>query len=819
MSPKQFVSETKIVASLLSKPEDIRSAFDANGNAAEAIAARTAYVDRVVARAYHDFLAPAMPTGIALLAVGGYGRRELFPHSDIDLLLLVDREIQAESKRNALSAFLRTLWDAGMRLSQSVRTVGECCALDTNNVELSVSLIDQRFLTGDAALYEELSTKLPRFFERQKRDLILHLCDLSRRRHAKFHDTIYHLEPNIKETPGAMRDLHLVHWIAALRNASDDSLQALTGAREFLSALRCRLHYKFGRDNNVLTFETQDELAPNPEKWMREYYHYAREIHRAAVRQMDAGEALGEGGLFQSFQDWRTRLSNADFSVTRERVYFKSPQQIQADPDLVIRLFQFVGRHGIRLSLEAERRVREHLKMLTEHYSYRRPLWAQLHEILIAPHAALAVRSMHETGMLLAVLPEWREIDSLVVRDFYHRYTVDEHTLITLEAIEELRASTDPMRRRFQDLLAEIEDPAVLSIALMFHDAGKSEGLEGHSERSVRLAERAFERIEMPPETQRHALLLIERHLALSTVMNARDPSDPATARDLAARVNTIEDLKYLTVLTYADISAVNPEAMTPWRLEQLWRVYVLGFKELTRELDTERIHPDKQSFIEGFPTRYLLTHSDADIRWHSELEQLSRAAGVAVDVRRHDESYRLIVITKDRPNLFASLAGTLSSFGMNILKAEAFANQSGMVLDTFSFDDPMRTLELNPAEMDRLKFTIQRAALGKEDVKRLLKGRPKTAAPVKSAQVQPTVSFDSEASSAATLVEIVAEDRPGLLFDIAEKFSSHNCSIDVVLIDTRAHKALDVFYVTSGGKKLTGELQTELKAELLQVL
>jgi [protein-PII] uridylyltransferase len=141
------------------------------------------------------------------------------------------------------------------------------------------------------------------------------------------------------------------------------------------------------------------------------------------------------------------------------------------------------------------------------------------------------------------------------------------------------------------------------------------------------------------------------------------------------------------------------------------------------------------------------------------------------------------------------------------------------MVLDTFSFDDPMRTLELNPAEMDRLKFTIQRAALGKEDVKRLLKGRPKTAAPVKSAQVQPTVSFDSEASSAATLVEIVAEDRPGLLFDIAEKFSSHNCSIDVVLIDTRAHKALDVFYVTSGGKKLTGELQTELKAELLQVL
>jgi [protein-PII] uridylyltransferase len=301
--------------------------------------------------------------------------------------------------------------------------------------------------------------------------------------------------------------------------------------------------------------------------------------------------------------------------------------------------------------------------------------------------------------------------------------------------------------------------------------------------------------------------------------MNSRDPSDPATARELAERVGTIEDLKYLTLLTYADISAVNPEAMTPWRLEQLWRVYLLGIKELTRELDTERIHPKQASFIEGFPTRYLLTHSDAEIRWHSELVQLSEAAGVAVDVQKHQDSHRMIVITKDRPNLFASLAGVLSSFGMNILKAEAFANQNGLVLDTFSFSDPMRTLELNPPEIDRLKLTIQRAALGKEDVKKLLRGRPKPPVPAKSARVQPSVTFDNQASAAATLVEIIAEDRPGLLFDIAEKFSSHGCSIDVVLIDTRAHKALDVFYVTAGGQKLPESVQSAIRSELLSAL
>jgi [protein-PII] uridylyltransferase len=807
------------VARPLSKPEDIRSAFLASGNAAEAIAARTSYVDHVVSQSYRDHLLPAFSSGLAVLAVGGFGRRDLFPHSDVDLLILVEKEITGEIKRPALATFLRTLWDAGLRVSQSVRGIGECCSLDAGNIELSVSLIDQRFLIGDEVLYDQLASKLPKFFERQRRELVGHLCELTRRRHSKFHDTIYHLEPNVKETPGAMRDLHLVHWLSMLRNVEDEFAQGLDGARDFLSNLRCKLHYKYGRDNNVLNFETQDELSGDAAEWMREYYHNARAIHRAAIRQMDAGESLAEGGLFRSFQDWRTRLSNAEFSVNRERLYFKSPQQIQSDPDLVLRLFQFVARHGVRLSLEAERRIREHLKMLTEHYSFQRLLWPQLREILDGPHAAVAVRAMHDTGMLLAVLPEWHGIDSLVVRDFYHRYTVDEHTLITLEAVEELRAGKDQARGRFRDLLAELDDPAVLLIALMFHDAGKGEGIEGHSERSVELAKRAFTRIEMPAETQRHALLLIERHLALSAVMNARDPSDPATARYLAERVATIEDLKYLTLLTYADISAVNPEAMTPWRLEQLWRVYLLGFKELTRELDTERIHPKQASFLEGFPTRYLLTHSDDEIRWHSDLVQLSEAAGAAVDIQRHQDSFRMTVITRDRPNLFASLAGALSSFGMNILKAEAFANQTGLVLDTFSFDDPMRTLELNPAELDRLKLTVTRAALGREDVKKLLRARAKPQIPVKSARVHPTVSIDNNASASSTLVELVAEDRPGLLFDIAEKFSSNGCSIDVVLIETRAHKALDVFYVTSQGKKLDDSLQNKLKTELLAVL
>jgi [protein-PII] uridylyltransferase len=821
MSPKPSESATKIVASPRSNPDLIRQEFASSEDAAAAIASRSALVDALVSDAYTAWLAETFPQGVAVLAVGGFGRSELFPHSDIDVLLLVDKEIQGNRQREALGAFLRTLWDSGLRVSQSVRTVSECCQLDSSNVELSMSLLDERFLVGDRALYDQLSLKLPKFIQSQRQQLIKHLCEMSRSRHAKFHATIYHLEPNIKETPGGMRDLHLVHWLSLLRGVEDESLAPLSVAREFLSRLRCKLHYKFGRDNNLLTFDVQEEIAPDPAVWMRDYYRHARAIHQTALRHMELAEGLSEGGLLKQFRDWRSRLSNAEFSVNRDRVFFRTPQNIMADPELVLRLFEFIARHGIRASLDTERRIAENLLGLKGYFAESRPLWPLIRAILAEPNAGLALRSMHDTGILPALFPEWHKIESLVVRDFYHRYTVDEHTLITIESIEELRESKDPARRRFTDLLKETEDLPLVYMALLFHDTGKAEGMQGHAEASVRYARVVLRRIQMPAEQAAKVLSLISNHLAISAVMNARDLSDPATARELALRVATHENLKWLTILTYADISAVNPEAMTPWRLEQLWRTYAVTHRELTRELDTERIAaaPEgraDQNFVAGFPTRYLWTHSEAEVQNHIELAELSRAAGVAVDVSRREGTYNVTVVTTDRPKLFASLAGAISSFGMNIVKAEAFANQKGTVLDTFMFSDPMRTLELNPMEIDRLKLTLQRVALGKEDVKKLLKGRvrPKQ----RHLEIQPSVSFDSEASQSSTLVEILAEDRPGLLYDLSSTISDAGCSIDVVLIDTEAEKALDVFYVTSEGAKLTADRQASLKDELLNV-
>jgi [protein-PII] uridylyltransferase len=695
---------------------------------------------------------------------------------------------------------------------------------------LNISLLDLRFVAGDLALYSRLQPRIEKFFDSERAHLIRHLCRLARARHKQFHDTIYHLEPNIKECPGGLRDLHLLGWLRKLDAPGLSELEWYGGveeARWFLFQLRCFLHWRSGRDNNLLTFDAQEEIADQPfspsrtpELWMREYFRHARAIFGASSRALDASEAKNSS-LLAGFREWRSRLSNSEFTVARDRVFFKAPKNLESDPELVLRLFEFVARHGIRVSLDAERRIAESRQPLETHFSTPRPLWTAFRKILSLPHTALGLRAMHESGVLSMIFPEWASIECCVIRDFYHRYTVDEHTLVTIENLQALSATAEPGHRRFANLLAELEDPAVLKFALMFHDTGKGGEGEAHAIESAQMADAAMDRIQAPERHRSMIRFLIEQHLSLSAAMTQRDLEDPATARMLAEKTGTMEALKYLTLLTYADISAVNPTALSPWRLEQLWRVYLIAHHELTRELQTERIESpndpngDREGFLKGLPVRYLRTHSRQEIELHLQLEQRRRDAEIALDLRKVEGGYQLTVLAKDRLQLFASVAGALSSFGMNILKAEAFANQQGTILDTFVFGDPNRTLELNPTEMDRLLLTLERVLLGRVLVKDLLRYRPKPVLPSKRSAVPPRVTFDNQVSDTATLIEIVAEDRPGLLYDVAAVLSAAGCNIELVLVDTEAHRAMDVFYVSMQNRKLNEPVMGQLEERL----
>ncbi|HXE64950.1 MAG TPA: nucleotidyltransferase domain-containing protein [Bryobacteraceae bacterium] len=793
--------------------QQIREQFFVTRDAAAMLAARTALVDSIVRERWS-----AMPDGAAIAAVGGYGRAELFPHSDIDLLILVpgagggkrDDRAQQEIKE-PLSLLLRDLWDKGLRISQSVHTPQECNQIDNSNAELSVSLLDRRFLAGDETLFRRVHDPRP--------ELGKDIARLTKERHAEFQHTIYHLEPNVKDTPGGLRDMQVLRWLAKL-GAGDEQAPPDTAV---LFEVRCFLHYLAGRDDNRFTFDRQDEIAKligaaSPEELMRRYYRAVRNISRLANRRIDRFEAKGSSLLAQ-FRDKISRLSNSDFSVVRGEILFRSANAVENDPGIVMRLFEFVAMHGLPLAGDTLDRLERASGRFKEWAKNQSGLLAPIRRAMLLPHAAAALRMLHACQALEGIFPELRDMEALVIRDFYHRYTVDEHTLVAITNALSLRQKKGDT---FADLAIETQDFDLLPIALLFHDVGKGTPDEPHVPVSVRIARPALFRAGISERAWDIVEFLIAAHLELSSAMSGRDLSDPEVIRSVAEKVGTVERLRLLTLLTWADISAVNPGALTPWRRQLLWKLYMLVNAELTREL-TARIgspemagSPELRAFLEGLPPRYLRIHSAEEMRQHLRLDAEAKEKGVAVSLVR-SEVWNLNVVASDKPGLFAMIAAAISSFGLNILRAEAFSNARGRVIDTFAFADEQRTLDLNPDEVQQLVRTVIRAVRGEITMTQLLERRPRVK-PDARVLADARVTYNNGASPSSTLIELLTQDRPGLLCDIASVISNSGANIEVVLVDTEAKKAIDVFYVTRAGVKLADGEAEELVGALTKV-
>ncbi|MEO8026355.1 MAG: hypothetical protein ABI823_07775, partial [Bryobacteraceae bacterium] len=506
-----------------------------------AVPSRATLVQEQARAVFFEAVEGKFPQGIALLAVGGFGRGELYPFSDVDILLLVEYERLTTPIRDDVSRFLQRLWDAGLRVSHSVHTLEECLTLDEHNVEFSISLLDRAFLAGDRTLFARLEERMPQYLRGQRTALQQKLAALARLRHGKFQNTIYHLEPNIKEGPGGLRDLQVIDWLRALGSDEDDG--DLAAARDFLSGIRTRLHMLAARDQNLLNFDAQDQISGQPAELMCSYYRHARAVYRAVILRLDSIETASSG-LLSQFRDRMTRLSNSEFTISKDRVFLRNPRALDDDPRVVVRLFLFVARHGVRLAPDTIRRL-----AANTHPTHIN--WVDWQEILGGFHPSAALRAMQASDMLGRLLPEWRNIEFLVVRDFHHRYSVDEHTLVAIETFDHIDDA------RFSTLLAEVDDPALLRFSLLLHDIGKGGG--NHVTESQRLAEGIFERLSIPEPQRVHIRFLIARHLEISTIMSTRDLDDRETAHLLAGRVETVEKLKLLTLVTYADISAVHP--------------------------------------------------------------------------------------------------------------------------------------------------------------------------------------------------------------------------------------------------------------------
>jgi [protein-PII] uridylyltransferase len=841
----------------------LKDEFFSSGDGRAAVAGRTALVDAIVLRLWKELVSAERegPAGLAVFALGGYGRGWLFPFSDIDLLFLNEGDGGGEERKASLRSFSQELWDLRLKLSPATRTLAECERFDPDNLEFTISLLDCRYVAGDRELFTRLhDTGVRNLVLRDAPLIIKLLADLARSRHAKFGNTVFHLEPNVKDGPGGLRDYNVACWLALI--SAMDSLRAwpdekmplpnsvrkpFEAALEFLMSVRCFLHFRHARDDNSLAWDAQEEAAAKqigardagaltPSDWMRIYFGHARKIYRVCTQLVEELPTT-RPSLYRQFQSLRSRLSNAEFSVVGNLVFLRQPEAL-ADPQLILRAFRFLARHGLSLSSAAESQIEEVLPALVEEPPRGADLWHMLQEILLAPHAAEALRSMHSLRLLTLLVPELQPIDALVVRDYSHRFTVDEHTFVAIENLHALRQSQSKWDQRYSELLEELEQPDLLYLAILLHDTGKGAKTDNHVGASVLIATDALERLELDAPDRETALFLIGAHLDMSAALR-RDIFDPQTIRAFAEKVGTPERLKILCLLTYADIKAVNPDALTPWKAENIWQLYIATSNFLNRSLD-ERLHPAQhedahdevmthlrtlapaagkrlESYLEGLPRRYLLTHAAGEVLGHMEMAGQLGKDPVQLDLRRGRHWYELTLVTPDRPQLFATIAGVLAAWGMNIVKAAAFSNQAGTVVDTFYFTDRFRTLELNLPEWERFKQSIHDVLLGKADLARMLRDRLRTGKdrPPK-VKVKTRIEFDDACSAHSTLVEVIAQDQPGLLHRISSRFAQEGCNIEIALIETEGQTAIDVFYLTSGGAKLSGEHKERLRAGLL---
>ena len=839
----------------------IQQRFAAIGDGRATVAERTALVDSIILRLWNDIISPdqTSPKNFALVATGGYGRGWLFPHSDIDLLFLhADAGTETEFK-DPIRRFSQELWDLRLKLSPATRSLAECERLDPSNVEFAISLLDCRYLAGNPELFGRLREKsVPRLVARDCRALIENLGEITRSRHHKFANTVFHLEPNVKDGPGGLRDYNVACWLALISAMEKlkmwpdpatllpvSSRRAFDAALDFQMSVRCFLHFRYGRHDNTLSWDAQEEAAARkigaPETeitsaadWMRIYFGHVRGVHRVCTQLLEEIPAAWSS-LYRQFQGWRTKIPSADFSVVDGLIFLQQPTALQ-DPEKLLGLFHFMAEHGLKLSTTTEYKVEQALPALASTPPRGGELWLYLQETLLQPNAADALRAMNALRLLTLLLPELKGIEALVVRDFYHRYTVDEHSFLAIEHLHRLKESKSEWDQRFAGLLAELEQPELLYLSLLLHDSGKGAPTDDHVETSLELAESCVERLDLDTADRDTVRYLVANHLEMSAAMR-RDVFDPSNVKSFAEKVGAPERLKMLCLMTYADIKAVNPEAMTPWKADNLWQLYIASANYLNRSAD-ERVHTSAHDaasaglahlhslahiagkkinvFLEGLPQRYLRIHGATDVLAHTEMASRLGQNGVECSLKQVRHWYELTLLTPDRPFLFASVSGALAAWGMNIVKANAFSNAAGIVVDTFYFTDRFRTLEMNIQEWDRLKKSIASVVKGDADVARMLRDRMKSEKTNGTkVKVATQIEFDDDSSAHSTLVQVLTQDRPGLLYRMCSVMSKHDCNIEIALIETEGQMAIDVFYLTSAGAKLTTERQAALGKSL----
>ena len=790
-------------------------------------------VDAMVEQVFNG--APNPSASVGVWALGGYGRRELCLHSDIDLLVLFAGEIGLPDEQ-FLQRFLNPLWDLGLTVGHHVREIGENFEIDGDNAEFLLALTDARPIVGDASLLERFLEKTDAA-ETATRTLE-QLRVLIAARHARFNGTLFHVEPDLKEAPGGLRDLFGAMTIAKLTDPTllshgGAGRQALADAEDFLLRVRSTLHLQVGRQHDVLSHELQERVADNlrypgltprqrVERLMSDYFRHARAVDRSlrwALRAapVPVGPNLVQGGEGVRFIDVRRAADRPDTWLAAFQAAIDSESAVS--DETLTWLQQNVDRFGAEDFFPQPRHREDLLRFLRP----RPGLYARLSE-------------MHDVGLLGRMFPEFEAVNCRVVRDFYHKYTVDEHTLLTIRNLEQLKTPV-PERQRFAGLLSELERPELLVLALLFHDVGKWRD-DDHVDESVRMVRRMFGRLDLDPDTRATVEFLVERHLHMSHVAFRRDTEDPEIVRQFATLVGVEERLKMLCLMTLADVEAVGRDTLTPWKEELIWRLYVDTYNHLTHAYGDDVIDRSEsalaevidgrpadldaaeiEAFVEGLPRRYVQLFTDDAVYQHVRHVRDLQSGVAQAWLERKGVEWELTVLTRDQPFLFSSISGVLSSFGMDILRGYAFTKNDAIVVDMFHFIDQERFLELNEGGDAKLLSVLEGVIAGRIDLAERLRRREEGAFRPRVPGAPPVIRCDNESSRRYSIVEIFADNELGLLYRMSRAMSDFGCDVDLVLIATEGRRAVDVFHLTINGAKLAAPQYSELIANLHGVL
>jgi len=776
--------------------------------------------------------------GFALVALGGYGRQELYPFSDIDLMVLYDPAHKGELN-SLVEAILYPLWDTGLEVGHAVRTPDECIADAADDFFFRVAMLDARLIAGSALLFDKLTEKYKTvYIEGKRQEFLENMLEQRTIRECNYGRHTYLLEPQIKESCGGFRDIQSMVWTAhvvfglkdlvSLQEAgllSQEELQSFEQARDYLVRIRNRLHYVSGRKNDQLFFEHQEEMAESfgfkNEKDMLAVEHFMREVygHMQTVSITTdlffehVAEVLGKEESSKGAKELEPGIE-----ARHGKIHLVNTDSIRSKPKMFMRLFYQSARTGMPLHFRTRKAITANLHVVDDKARSSRRTAKLFMAILLSSGPFRVLEEMMDTGFLGAYIPEFAKVESLAQHDVYHVFTVDRHLLQTIAELEKLK-------EKEANIFAVVGEPEILFLAGLLHDVGKGFG-QGHADRGADMARQFGERLGLKNEDLETLVFLVRNHLFLSHTAMRRDLEDEEFLMRCARQVDTPEKLAMLYLLTIADATATGPTVWNDWKAALLLELYLkiallLDRKELSEkeqvqsaelgvkwicEKVSEQLPVDKKTDFKLFSEDYLFSFPPEVIVEHITHAKKLGKRDVLFFHEQNRESWSILVMTKDRPGLLARIFGVLALHNLNVLAAKIFTWSDGTAVDTIEVSSAIsETYDGQDwqAMENQLQMAIkQRLGLEYRLSRKLAPLRNKPHG-VKQ-RLAAKVTIDNQASELYSVIEVFSEDRIGILYDITKTLSDFGINIYRARIGSKADQVVDVFYVLDyDGKKI----------------